>query len=192
MGTSGLRVGWSRRLTAGSSSTSHSRVSDTGHRFGVLHRKPMCAARYRLNDIKRQIEVGALSFAEELPDYRLLRRLGGTVKVRSCKEVVDEFLAHCEARLARSLPGMIHCASSLAASAHRGNAVINPRVRQPIPGQLLAISYADFLSIRSRSQFESTSVTFRAARCPLLPMTCPLPTDLPFSDALRRRASEPL
>ena len=58
-------------------------------------------ARERLDEIKRQIRAGTFSFAEEFPDYRFLRRLNGTVKVRSCNDVFDEFLAHCEARLAR-------------------------------------------------------------------------------------------
>src|SRR5580693_7039836 len=58
-------------------------------------------ARERLDEIKRQIDAGTFSFAEEFPDYRFLRRLNGTVKVRSCNDVFDEFLAHCEARLAR-------------------------------------------------------------------------------------------
>ncbi len=58
-------------------------------------------ARERLDEIKRQIEVGTFSFAEEFPDYRFLQRLSGAARVRSCNEVFDEFLAHCEARLAR-------------------------------------------------------------------------------------------
>ncbi len=58
-------------------------------------------ARERLVEIKRQIEIGTFSFAEEFPDYRFLRRLSGTVKVRCCDAVFDEFLVHCEARLAR-------------------------------------------------------------------------------------------
>jgi integrase len=58
-------------------------------------------ARERLDEIKRQIDTGTFSCAEEFPDYRLLRRLNGTVRVRSCNDVFDEFLAHCEARLAR-------------------------------------------------------------------------------------------
>jgi hypothetical protein len=35
-------------------------------------------ARERLDEIKRQIQVGTFSFAEEFPDYRFLRRLNGT------------------------------------------------------------------------------------------------------------------
>jgi hypothetical protein len=58
-------------------------------------------ARERLDEIKRQIELGTFSFAEEFPDYRFLRRLNGSAKVRSCNDVFDEFLAHCEDRLAR-------------------------------------------------------------------------------------------
>ncbi len=58
-------------------------------------------ARERLDEIKRQIEVGTFSFGEDFPDYRFLRRLTGAAKIRLCNEVFDEFLAHCEARLAR-------------------------------------------------------------------------------------------
>ena len=58
-------------------------------------------ARERLDEIKRQIELGTLSFSEEFPDYRFLPRLNGSAKVRSCHDVFDDFLAHCEGRLAR-------------------------------------------------------------------------------------------
>jgi len=58
-------------------------------------------ARERLEDIKRQIEMGTFSFAEEFPDYRFLRRLTGTAAVQTCNDVFDAFLAHCEARFTR-------------------------------------------------------------------------------------------
>lgn len=58
-------------------------------------------ARERLQAIKQQIEVGTFSFAEEFPDYRFLRRLNGAARVRSCNDVFDDFLSHCEARFAR-------------------------------------------------------------------------------------------
>ena len=58
-------------------------------------------ARERLEQIKREIELGIFSFAEEFPDYRFLHRLTGTATVRSCSDVFDEFLAHSEARFAR-------------------------------------------------------------------------------------------
>ncbi len=58
-------------------------------------------ARERLESIKRQIEVGTFSFAEEFPDYRYLRRLTGAAAVRTCNQVIDEYLAHCHSRFAR-------------------------------------------------------------------------------------------
>lgn len=58
-------------------------------------------ARERLEVIKRQIKDGRFSFADEFPDYRFLRRLKGAYQVRLCKDVFDEYLAHCEARVRR-------------------------------------------------------------------------------------------
>jgi integrase len=58
-------------------------------------------ARERLQSIKQQIELGTFLFAEEFPDYRHIRRLGGRSIIRTCDEVFDEFLAHCESRRAR-------------------------------------------------------------------------------------------
>jgi len=58
-------------------------------------------ARERLEDIKRQIAQGTFSFAEEFPDFRFLHRVGGTARIRTCNDLFDEFLAHCDARLRR-------------------------------------------------------------------------------------------
>jgi integrase len=58
-------------------------------------------ARERLHAIEHQIEVGTFSFSEEFPDYRYLRRLTGSAAVRSCDQVFDEFLAHCESRFTK-------------------------------------------------------------------------------------------
>lgn len=59
-------------------------------------------ARDRLEAIKHQIHLGTFSFEEEFPDYRLLRRLGGTSGAQLCNDVFDAYLAHCEARLRRN------------------------------------------------------------------------------------------
>jgi integrase len=59
-------------------------------------------ARERLEAIKHQIRLGTFSFEEEFPDYRFLRRLGGTSSARLCGDVFDAYLAHCEARLRRN------------------------------------------------------------------------------------------
>ena len=58
-------------------------------------------ARERLEDIKRQIEVGTFCFAEEFPDYRFLRRLSGIAATQTCSDVFDAFLIHSEARFTR-------------------------------------------------------------------------------------------
>src|SRR6185437_10670244 len=58
-------------------------------------------ARERLEVIKRQIQLGIFSFAEEFPDYRYPERLTDVSKFQLCGEVFDEYLAHCEARLRR-------------------------------------------------------------------------------------------
>jgi hypothetical protein len=59
-------------------------------------------ARERLEAIKHQIHLGTFSFEEEFPDYRFLRRLGGTSSARLCSDVFNAYLAHCEARLRRN------------------------------------------------------------------------------------------
>ena len=48
-------------------------------------------ARERLEVIKRQIDDGTFSFADEFPDYRFLRRLNGASKVHLCSEVFNEY-----------------------------------------------------------------------------------------------------
>jgi hypothetical protein len=58
-------------------------------------------ARERLEVIRHQIRLGTFSFEEEFPDYRFLRRLGGTSSARLCSDVFDAYLAHCEARRLR-------------------------------------------------------------------------------------------
>jgi integrase len=55
-----------------------------------------------LGSIKQQIAVGTFSFPNEFPDYRYLRRVVGTASIRSCNQVMDEFLAHCESRVSRN------------------------------------------------------------------------------------------
>jgi len=58
-------------------------------------------ARERLEVIKHQIELGIFSFEEEFPNYRFLKRLGGTSKARLCADVFDDYISHCEARRRR-------------------------------------------------------------------------------------------
>ena len=100
----------SKWFTGGVAAAPHGRIQFDfvfeGVRFRPSVRRPpseanLRRARERLEEIQRQIDAGTFSFAEEFPDYRFLRRLTGVVKVRSCSEVFDEFLKHCESRLLR-------------------------------------------------------------------------------------------
>jgi integrase len=59
-------------------------------------------ARERLESIRQQIALGTFSFAEEFPDYRYIGRVVGSARVRSCDQVFNEFLTHCESRLSRN------------------------------------------------------------------------------------------
>jgi integrase len=100
----------SKWFTGGVAAAPHGRIQFDfmfdGVRYRPSIRRPpseanLRRARERLDEIKRQIDAGTFSFAEEFPDYRFLRRLTGVVRVRTCSEVFDEFLAHCAGRLAR-------------------------------------------------------------------------------------------
>jgi integrase len=97
-------------------------------------------ARERLESIKHQIAVGTFSFVDEFPDYRYLRRIMGTARVRSCNQVFDEFLAHCESRLA-----MNDMAAVTLASYRR----VLDRVWRPVLGKLIfhQVRYSQLLRI---------------------------------------------
>lgn len=55
--------------------------------------------RKQMAAIKQRIAAETFSFAEEFPDYRFLHRIAGIPLQRSCVQVFDEFLEHCESRL---------------------------------------------------------------------------------------------
>ena len=55
--------------------------------------------RKQMAAIKQRIAAETFSFAEEFPDYRFLHRIAGIPLQRSCAQVFDEFLEHCESRL---------------------------------------------------------------------------------------------
>jgi integrase len=57
-------------------------------------------ARKRLEEINRRIDNGTFNFAEEFPDYRYMVNLGTETRgARTCNDVFDEFLAHCQSRM---------------------------------------------------------------------------------------------
>ena len=60
-------------------------------------------ARKQLEEIKARIANGTFAFAEEFPDYRYMKDLGSDARgARTCNEVFDEFMAHCESRMSKS------------------------------------------------------------------------------------------
>ncbi len=100
-------------------------------------------ARERLEVIKRQIRDGTFSFADEFPDYRFLRRLGGVSKVRLCGEVFDEYLAHCEACVRRD---------DLASATLRGYRKVLDGAWRPALGQRLFydVRYSQLIAIADK------------------------------------------
>jgi integrase len=100
-------------------------------------------ARERLEVIKRQIEAGTFSFADEFPNYRFLRSLVGVAKVRLCNDVLDEYLGHCEARVRRD---------DLAAATLTGYRKVLNGVWRPALGEQLFynVSYSQVVAIADR------------------------------------------
>ncbi len=59
-------------------------------------------ARRQMAEIKRRIAEGSFTFAEEFPDYRLIKQVAGTPPAqRTCNQVFDEFLLECQSRVAK-------------------------------------------------------------------------------------------
>jgi integrase len=59
-------------------------------------------ARERLTAIKERIRLGTFSFIEEFPDFRDWQEVSHHSPFRTCNQVFDQYLAHCQARFAKS------------------------------------------------------------------------------------------
>jgi integrase len=60
-------------------------------------------ARKQLEGIKTRIAHGTFNFSEEFPDFRDLKEVSGPQAVRrTCNQVFDDFMAHCESRMAKN------------------------------------------------------------------------------------------
>jgi len=59
-------------------------------------------AREHLVGIKERIAQGTFLFAEEFPDFLHLNKVPDEGCTRTCAHVIDAFLAHCEARVAKN------------------------------------------------------------------------------------------
>jgi len=77
-----------------------------GVRFRPTIRRPpttqnLRAARERLAGIRQRIRAGTFFFDQEFPEYRFLGRVIDPSQVRTCNQVFDQIIAHCEARFRR-------------------------------------------------------------------------------------------
>lgn len=59
------------------------------------------AARERLAGIRQRIRAGTFHFDEDFPEYRFLGRVIDPSQVRTCDQVFDQFISHCESRFTR-------------------------------------------------------------------------------------------
>ncbi len=77
-----------------------------GVRYRPTIRRPttaqnLMAARERLVGIRQRIRAGTFFFDQEFPNSRFLRRVVDPSQVRTCDQVFDQFIAHCESRFRR-------------------------------------------------------------------------------------------
>ncbi len=56
----------------------------------------------QLEDLKARIAKGMFNFAEEFPDYRGLAKVDASARILTCNTVFDDFLQHCESRMAKN------------------------------------------------------------------------------------------
>jgi integrase len=68
-------------------------------------------ARVQLQGIKERIQAGTFKFSEEFPDYRYMANVEEPQQGRTCDQVFDDFLAHCEARVAQNDMAFASCES---------------------------------------------------------------------------------
>jgi len=59
-------------------------------------------ARKELIEIKKRIVAGAFVFADEFPDYRGIEVIAPAEAPRTCNQVFDDFMLHCESRMAKT------------------------------------------------------------------------------------------
>jgi integrase len=57
--------------------------------------------REQLAGTKQRIAAGTFSFADDFPDFRDLSTVPGSGSPRTCGQVFDAFLAHCESRMVK-------------------------------------------------------------------------------------------
>ena len=56
----------------------------------------------QLEGIRERIANGTFSFADEFPDFRYLGKVDAAARARTCNDVFNDFLTHCESRMAKN------------------------------------------------------------------------------------------
>jgi len=59
-------------------------------------------AREQLKGIKERIRMGTFCFEDEFPNFRYLHKVIDPSQIRTCNQVFDQFIEHCEVRLNRN------------------------------------------------------------------------------------------
>ena len=90
------------------------RVGLNGGNFAPEVKRPpseanLRRARVQLQGIKERIEAGTFKFSEEFPRYRYMANVEEPQRGRTCDQVFDDFLAHCEARVAQDDMAFASC-----------------------------------------------------------------------------------
>jgi integrase len=80
-----------------------------GKRYRPTVRRPatdgtLRRALQQLEGIRERIANGTFSFADEFPDFRFVQKVDSSARAgaRTCNEVFDDFLQHCESRMAKN------------------------------------------------------------------------------------------
>ncbi len=104
-------------------------------------------ARKQLVEMRQRIAAGTFVFAEEFPDYRLIKNVELPQKRRTCDQVFDEFLLACDSRVAKKdlafvtargyakLLVQIWRPRSDRGSSRRSDTLSSPRSRTPTNGR---------------------------------------------------------
>lgn len=112
-------------------------------------------ARRQMADIKRRNAEGRFTFAEEFPDYRLIKQVVGAPPAqRTCNQVFDEFLLECQSRVAKK---------DLAYVTGRGYRKLLAQIRRPAIGARLFgdVRYSELAKIVNA--YEWTKKTYNNA-----------------------------
>ena len=100
-----------RSMTGGVLGKGRQRIQYDSRLNGVRYRPTLKAipteanlrrAREHLKAIKERIRCETFSFMEEFPDFRDWQKLVPHSSYRTCNQVFDQYLAHCESRLAKN------------------------------------------------------------------------------------------